>query len=163
MLNCEVSVRWYILPKYSDFIFDARLLPFQRLFWDALDCDHLSGGLLPSHHHFRKRTAAREKAKHGPALYVLRQYWQKNQWVDWRPLRGSGATVHKQHIVNIYWELVKSLTIANSLLCWLTLVFCAQPKAQQTLLKPLKKKTKHPFRTADSASSSAICLHIWEP
>lgn len=56
-------VTWYPPPEHGDFIFDARLLPLQRFFRDTLDCHHLSRGLLPSHHHFRKRTAAKDRKR----------------------------------------------------------------------------------------------------
>ena len=58
----------YLLPKHGNFIFDARLLPLQCLFGNALDCNHLPRDLLPSHHHFRKRTTVgRERERE---LYI---------------------------------------------------------------------------------------------
>lgn len=64
--------------------------------------------------------------------------------------------VNKRHIVNIYRELAKLPTMENRLLRWLMLCARVRPKAWQTLLKALEKQ---PFRTADSVSSSTICLH----
>lgn len=131
----------YLPPEHSDFVFDTRLLPLQGLFGNALDCDHLFRGLLPSHHHFRKRSAARERERE-------RETWllhMHNGHIDTenlftvsrqRALRGTQARVHKQHIVNIYWELAKFPHFVQqpSALAYARVL----PEAWQTLLKPLK-------------------------
>lgn len=76
----------HLPPEHGDFIFDARLLPLQRLFGDALDRDHLSRGLLPSHHHFGKRTAAREEEKNDCFICAGAILTQKNlitcEWIE---------------------------------------------------------------------------------
>lgn len=134
----------HLPSEHGDFIFDARLLPLQRFFRDALDSDHLSRGLLPSHHHFRKRTAAREEEKHGRFIRTGTILTQRTLSLvrRWRALSGRQPRVHKQHIVDIYWELAKSLTVANSLQCWLMLGACVQSNTRQTLLKPVEKKER---------------------
>lgn len=98
-------VMWYLLPKHSDFILDACLLPLQRFFRDALDRDHLSCNLLPSHHHLGKRTAARarEKERNTLACFICARaiLTQKTypRWVD----RGHSEADRPEYTNSILW------------------------------------------------------------
>lgn len=144
----------HLPPEHGDFVLDAGLLPLQRLFGDALDGDHLPRGLLPRHHHFGERAAARHTGR------KLLSYAAPAGVDTDKPYRRRADGGHSQadgpeytnNILGIFTEnwqgppspLFHPLATGDGLLCWLTPGARVQPKARQTLLIPLQK---HPLHT----------------
>lgn len=79
-------------------------------------------------------------------------------WVD----RGHSEADRPEYTNSILWILTENWQVPGYGQQPAVLAYARRSRAAKSTANTFKTSEKHPFRTAESVSSPAICLHTWE-